>query len=479
MIEGNFLFRKVSEIPQTQVVTCQPWQDIHSVALAMMEAKASGAVVCDEKIPIGIITDRDFRDLFATRRDQVANLKAEDVMRAPLVRIDRENYVFEAVYRMTRNGIHHLVTVDGDGEFTGVISDDDLMNVHTASPLYFKREITGCETMEEVRAVNGNVKRIISFAMDAGARTRDMVRLIAMFNDAITRRVIHILKRDRGVELPEGAAFLALGSEGRKEQTLRTDQDNALLYADDLGPEEIAQAERFAVEVVDALHFIGVPYCPGGTMASNPRWRKSLSGWLEQLERWIESTTPESLVNFGMLQDFRALHGDKELVEGFRLRFNEKVAGNKIFLSRIARNVSRFPPALGFFDRFLLEKKGEHRGALNLKKAGIFALTEGVTLLAMETGAWGETTWDKLDHLAQREAVSLEAIHDIELGFTFLMWLRLKRQLKESLKEQSPSDFVIPSTLSAIDEARLTGSLQAVKRLLKILKDRYHTDYLR
>lgn len=478
MIEENFLFRKVGEIPQSHVVTCQPWQEVHTVALSIREARATGAVVCDDKIPIGIITDSDFRDLFALRRS-CEGVKAEEIMRSPIIKLTAGDFVHEAIYLMTRNFVRHLVVVDEMGEFEGVISDADLMNVHTASPVYYKQEIEACQSLREVRDANGRVARVIDFATGAGARTRDVVRLISMFNDAISRRAIFLVERDKGVALPEGSAFVALGSEGRREQTLRTDQDNAIILADGTDHTGHLRAEEYGFALTEALNFIGVPFCKGGTMASNPEWRKTESEWGDEFDSWVRATTPESLVRFGTFQDFRFIHGDRAVVGRLKERMAKTVRSNSIFLSRVARNVTRFAPPLSFFDTVKGEKNGDRKGLVNLKKAGIFALAEGISLIALESGAAGETTWEKLETLASSGVLSAELAGELELAFTFLMWLRIHTQLKCVARGEAPGDYANPGMLSVDDEARLVRSLKTVRKFLKVLKDRYQTDYLR
>ncbi len=477
MIPENFLFKRVSEVPRVQMVTARPEDDARDVAWAITRSGASGAVVCENAKPIGIITDQDFRKLLANLGPGPECPPAREIMSSPVIVVDQDDYVFEAIYLMTKNGIRHLVMTDESGFLSGVITDAALMSVHTASPIYFKKEINACRTLDELKAVNANIPKLVRFSMDAGARTRDIIRLISMFNDAITKRLIHLIGTEKELTLPEGCVFLALGSEGRKEQTLRTDQDNALILADGLSRSNTEKAEAFAAELVDSLNYIGVPYCPGKTMATNPAWRRTESEWLNRVDFWISETTPESLVEYGMFQDMRPIHGDLEIAERLKKKIDAKVTANSIFMARVAKNVCRFPPPLGLFDRLVLPGQGNLKGLMDLKKAGIFALTEGASLLAVEAGITARTTWEKFEELGKRGTLSEEAAEESLQAFTFLTWLRLKTQLKGTGGGEE-GDFIAPDNLPEIERMRLKSSLQTVKKLLKILKDRFHSNLI-
>ncbi len=478
MNEDSFLFKKIHQLPQTHIVTCQPWQNIHAVAAAIREGKSSGAVVCDHKIPIGVITDRDFRNLVAERRESLEELKAEDIMTSPIVKIDKDDYVFEAIYLMASNNIHRLVLTDNDGFFAGAITADDITTVHTSTPVYFNREVEGCKSIEALKKVNEGVLNIVNFSVDAGAKTRDIIRLISHFNDSITHRAIALIEQEKGIAIPDGVTFLVLGSEGREEQTLRTDQDNAMVFRDDLDEESKEKAARFAEELIETLAYLGVPKCPGNTMASNPEWRKTESEWVNIVDQCIDTPTPENLLIFGMFQDFRALHGDMELEERLRKGIIQKASTSALFMARLAKNVSRFTPPLGWFDRFILEKSGEHKGKINLKKAGIFTITEGANLLAMETDHWHGTTWDKLEKMEEIGVLDTESTEELLISFNFLVRLRLTNQLKLIDAGKPPNDYVDPNTLRPIEQARLRDAFHGVKKLIRILRDRYQVDLI-
>jgi len=476
--EESFFFIHIGSLCRNAVTTCDPEMSIADAARIMCEQDISGLVVVNGDLPIGIVSIRDFRDLLAETGGDVRDIVVRRIMKTGLITIRRNNYVFEAIFKMARNNIHRLIVVDDGGKLVGMVTDTDLLSLQTRSPLYLNQEIEGAETISHLGAINARIVDMVNCAIRAGTDTRSLVQLISHFNDAFTQRIITLLERDEGIALPAGAAFLALGSEGRGEQTLRTDQDSALVYADDLSASDLDASKRFAERLVDALEEVGVPRCPGNTMASNPKWRHSLSEWKDLLEQWIAVPKGEHMVNFGMFQDFRTLHGDSTLEDALHAHVLACAKRNALFLPYVARNIVRFPPPLGMFGRIRVDKRGASRGKVDLKKAGIFAITEGASLLALEAGIVGGTTWDKLDRL---EALGVLAPTDHEVvdgAFSYLSRLRLHRQLRALASGDVTTNYVDPLVMTDRERDRLREALKGVGTFLRIIRDHYKLDFI-
>ncbi len=332
------------------------------------------------------------------------------------------------------------------------------------------------ESIEELREINGRILEMVRSAMSAGAETRSLVHLIAHFNDGFTQRIISLMESLEGIVLPAKAAYLALGSEGRGEQTLRTDQDSALIYADDISPAELNDCTIFANRLVEALEFVGIPRCPGNTMASNPQWQHSLTEWQQLLEQWISVPTGEHMVNFGMFQDFRTIHGDSSLEKHLHEFIHATTQRNMLFFPYVAKNIVRFPAPLGMFGRIKTERRGANRGKVDLKKSGIFALTSGISLLALENNVDKGTTWDKLEKLGQMGVLSTKSSETLSEAFTQLVNLRLQRQLSDLAAGHKPSNAIDPLRLPYKMQNQLREALRGVNQLLRILRDHYRLD---
>ncbi|MFA7405877.1 MAG: DUF294 nucleotidyltransferase-like domain-containing protein [Pelobacteraceae bacterium] len=476
--EDSLFFIPVEEVCHRPVVTCSPDIGLIEMANLMMANNISGIVVEENTKPVGIVSLRDLRNLIATMAGEIMTLTVRDVMKTSLITICSTDYLFKAIFLMAKHNIHRLIVIDEFDRLTGVITDTDLLRIQTRSPLYLVQEIESADTIEQLRALGRKMTGMLHYAVKTNADAQSLIQLIAHFNDALTQRLIHVLDRTLGVRLPAGAAYLSLGSEGRQEQTLRTDQDSAIVYRDDLSGEDIAEVRLFAEHLVSALERVGVPLCPGNMMASNPEWCHSLSEWKELVDQWISRPDPDATVHFGVFQDLRVLHGETAFEAELRNHICECVRNNSIFLPSMARNIVRFKPPIGMFGRFQVEKKGDQRGKLDLKKGGLFALTRGVSLIALEAGFMGGTTWSKLDKL---HLLHLVSDHDLEIirdAFTFLIKMRLNKQLIAMSSGKVVDNFVDPMVLMDRDKDLLRAAFKGVDTLLNILKSRYQLDMM-
>ncbi len=350
--------------------------------------------------------------------------------------------------------------------------------INSNNQFYLYQEIVAARSIEALRTIGERMLDAADGAIRSNIGTKKIVQLISRFNDAITLRLITILADTEGVCLPEGGTFLVLGSEGRGEQTLRTDQDNAIVYSDDLSPGELRAVERFATRLVDALEEIGVPRCPGNIMASNPSWCHSSSEWMTLLTRWITVPTPEHILNFGMFQDLRPLYGDAAPVLRLRDHITSEVKQYGLFFPNMACHVVRFQPPLTIFGRLRVEQDGTHKGLVSLKKAGIFAITTGASLLALEFGIIGGDTWKKLDLLGEVGFISSGDLETIVTAFTFLVQLRLQLQLRELSSGSKPTHYIDPRLLTEKEQEQFRQALKGVNVFLWIFRNHYQLDYI-
>jgi CBS domain-containing protein len=478
MENDSYLFWKVSEVGRRQVVTCAPGDCILAAAALMRERKVSGLVVCVGDEPVGMITDRDFRN----RLDEIARTAGElpvsHFMSAPVRTIGEGAYLFEAIYRMARHRIHRLVVTGADGKLSGIITDADLIKIQLTTPLYLGRDIDRAQTIEDLAAMHKRVVDVVSHASRSGAKTDDLVRLISHFHDTISQKAVEILLRESEEPVTDRFAFLALGSEGRGEQTLKTDQDNAIVFADDLPPAGLASLEAFSERLIAALIRVGVPPCPGGIMANKREWRRSVTEWCNAVEQWITAPTPEHLLSFGMFSDLRTIHGPPEFEKQIKDVVLATVKQYALFLASLAKNVLRSPPPLGLLGRLKLENSGENKGKVDIKKKGILPITEGITVLGLDAGILFGGTREKIEALKTNCPLPLRELEQIEQAFTFLSHLRLQHQLSRIKGGLTPDNHIDPRQLSPAELGRLKESFLAVRLLQHFLRQQYKLDLL-
>jgi CBS domain-containing protein len=306
----------------------------------------------------------------------------------------------------------------------------------------------------------------------------DLVRLISHVHDSLTLRLIAYLRENEFPDLPAGFAFVVLGSEGRMEQTLKTDQDNAIVHADDLDEKELATLVAFSTRLIDSLIEVGVPPCPGGIMAKNEFWRQSLTVWKARIRDWTTTPTPDNILSYSMFSDIRLLYGDAELVGELSDFTRRRVRENALFAAYMAQNVQRFEPPIGWFGHFKVEESGDHRGQLDIKKAGLFTITEGIKLLAMSAAVAGTGTWERIELLGESGDLSPDEVVELKTSYAFLVQIRLKSQVASIEAGEAASDYVDPRKLNIVERNRLRVALEAVGSFQHFIKLRYKADIL-
>ena len=480
MSEGSIFFLPVKDYCHRKLITCQTDDSVVAAAQVMRDRKISSLVVCDSyKKPIGVMTDRDLRSKVVAAGHDPSTLQVADVMTSPVISVGEEDTLFEVLYCMSRHRIHRVGVVDANDSLVGIINESDIVRLQDRSPQRLLRAIDEAQSIAELKNIHSESDQLIVFLYRSGIQAHQLVRLIALVNDQLSDKLITLLKQGRFASLGSHSAFLVLGSEGRREQTLKTDQDNAIIYANDIPPDELLVIEEFSQQVIAALIEIGVPECPGGIMARNPFWRRSLAEWQHAIDGWIAAPSSENILNFSMFSDMRSLCGNVTLEHELRAHIIQRAEENTIFLARMAANVCRFLPPLAMFGRIKTDKNPKYAGQLDLKKAGIFALTEGVKTLALSHGIMGGSTHDKLMLMRDHGHITVQQFDDIDASFNLLMFLRMRGQVDAMTNGRDISNHIYPGALNRIEQGRLRQALEVVKSFQSYLKQAFQLDMLR
>jgi CBS domain-containing protein len=479
MSEENILFQPIKKYCRRNVATCDPEDSVLKVAGVMLEMQISSVIVCEKSAPLGILTDRDLRNKVVALGIDPATIFARDIMNAPLITVSENDFIFEALYRISKNGIHRICVVDQQDRLSGIITVTDIMRLQTHSPQKLVRDIDQAATLEELKAYHHQIQGLVIHLVGTGVPPRELVRMIALLNDQLLLRLIDLLRARQFSDLTENFAFVVLGSEGRREQTLTTDQDNAIIYADNLGADEIARIEAFSVKLIDSLIEIGVPACPGGIMAKNAIWRRSFSEWQDVLYRWLTNPLPENILNGSMFFDLRTIYGDTKLEQGLKEQLINHFSQEKMFLTRSAANVNRFTPPLSLFGNIKVEHSEEHRGQLDVKKAGIFAITEGVKALAMEAGIMDGGTRERIEALVDKGVLKRKMADDLNASYNFLVFLRLRCQVDAIRTGRELSNYITLAKLNHMEKGRLKLAFEEVNEFHEFLRVHFRVHLLR
>jgi CBS domain-containing protein len=465
-------------------VTCLAKDTIVAAGQTMTAQGASSIVVLGpEGRPEGIVTDRDLRTrVIAAGRSPDESVAA--IMTAPLVSLSPEAFVYEALVEMTRHGIHHLLIIEA-GRLLGVLSADDLLVLQAATPLEAARAIQSCASLDALAERVPELTRTTERLFEEGLSGYELGRLVSEMNDLLIRRVLTLVQNDLEAEglgePPLPFCWLVLGSEGRREQTLRTDQDNALVYDDPPPGFAKPAAQYFGVlteRVVDGLIRLGYPRCPGGSMASNPRWRQPLTVWRGYFAEWVRETTTQNLMYASIYLDFRPLAGAAWLAEALRGEVSAQARAWRSFPRYLAKIAVSHRPPLGLFGRFAL-RRGNGRRGVNVKLGGMLLLTNALRAYAIELGLDETNTIERLEAASRAgDCFRPDERGDIREAYETIFHLRLRHQLARLSAGQPPDNLVDPRTLSAADQRRLKDAFRTIRRLQGKLEDRYFTEAL-
>jgi CBS domain-containing protein len=419
----------------------------------------------------GIITDRDLRNrVIAAGLPDSTPLR--DVMTAPAVTLPADSLVFEALLLMLERGIHHLPVTE-DGVVTGMITHTDILRRQSSSPLLLPRHLERATTLDELRDYAGQVVATAESLLAAGARVTEIGRVVAVANDALIRRILHDVEAALGAP-PAPYAWLILGSGARLEQSLRTDQDHALVFADDHPPEAPNYFSALAERVTATLEACGFPRCPGNVMATNPRWRQPRAVWQSTFARWIEQPDEENLLRSSIFFDLRQLHGELDAVAALRPVI-ARAKGNTLFLARLARAALRTSAPLTFFRQVALERRGDQDDLLDLKQRGTGLIVDLARLFALEAGRPETNSVARLRAAWPEASLSEVEAESLINAFELLSLLRLRHQLAQLRAGQQPGNLVSYHSLGAAEQHELKNSLQAVARVQRGLANAYQT----
>ncbi|GAB5045704.1 DUF294 nucleotidyltransferase-like domain-containing protein [Thermodesulfovibrio sp. TK110] len=464
----------VEEIASKNVISVPEHTPLREAARIMCENGISSLVIMNsEGIPVGIITDKDLRrKVVAAARD--VNEPVKNIMSFPIINVDAKDYCFEAIVRMLKYNIHHLLVIK-NGQIGGIITNHDIMMLQGFSPVTIVRDIEMQQSIEGIISTSKQITNLVGNLLQQGAKASNITRIITEINDRIVRKIAQFAEREFGPP-PVPYCWIVFGSEGRKEQTFKTDQDNALIYSDP--PEGQEESIRkyfleFAHYIKDSLLKCGFPACPGDIMASNPKWCQPLKIWKKYFSQWIYTPKGESITLSNIFFDFRAIYGEFSLEESLRDYLLNTVKDQKIFLGYLANLAVKNKPPLGFFKTFVVEKSGEHKDKLNIKIKGIAPIVDIVRLFSLEKGIRETSTLERIEALKNKHGVVKDYAEEIIYAFEFLMLLRIKHQYEQVIQGIMPDNFIDPETLSNLEKKLLKDTFHLISKLQDILIERY------
>jgi len=455
---GRELGTPIGRLPVSPPVSVSGAITVGEAAQLMREHGISSVLV--EGDPPGILTDRDLRSRVLAE-GLGPQTPVADVATRPVRAVNADSTLFETLVFMLEQHVHHAPIVR-DGAITGIVTDTDLLRLYVKSPLYLLRNIERVSLPDDVTRYASDLAAMVETMTWAGVTAVQVGPVVSRLNDALVSRFLRLAEGEIGPP-PAPYAWIVFGSEGRMEQTLLTDQDNALAFADEGAP-EAARFADLAGRTVRGLIAAAFPPCPGGFMATN--WCRSLSSWADLFRGWIERPEPRALIEALNFFDFRVVHGtlDVGVLDDILLEAGRE----QLFMAHLARASLGLTPPLGAFRHIRATE-----GGVDVKKGGLAPIVSLARLHALEAGCTARSTLDRLEGAAHAGTLSREGADTLAEGFRFLLGLRLREQLRALRAGGIVSNHVPLEHLQPAERQHLKAIFVAVREIQQATANRY------
>jgi CBS domain-containing protein len=473
--DQHSLTRPLAEFVAREPVTCDATTTLREVLKRMRDNSVRSVIVIDEAAaPIGVFTLNDLRDRVVLQELSLDVPIAQVMTRSP-VTLPAASTALEAMQQMAAGGFHQMIVTD-HGRVFGTVAEHDLFVLQRVSLRQIHHAIRSARTIPSMAQVAGDIRNLANNLLAQGVSAEALTRTVSALNDALTREVLTRIITDYDLTNINWC-WMALGSEGRGEQTLATDQDNALIYhvAPGLSAgEQLLQRREllaFAREVNDALAALGFPLCKGGIMASNAEWCLSEETWRERFTQWLTQPTPEALLRANIFFDFRPLAGDSALIERLSDWLLARSQDNKLFLRLLVANALQTDPPLGLIRAFVVDDDEPYRGTIDLKTRGTRIFVDAARVFALALGIAETGTAERLRLAGERLKVDRRHVDATVEAFHYLQVLRLRSQGRG--EQPTAPNRIDPYALNDIDQRMLKEALRQARKVQQRLKETY------
>jgi len=453
------LHARVRDLPLHRATFIEASDSIERAAQKMREVDAK-ALFVREGERVGIITGTDLSNAAILKRLPIETSVAGETQ-YPVVSVAPNDFVAMALLQMTKHNKRRVAVLE-DGRYVGILEDVDLLSFLAGNSQLVAARIDRAGSVAELAIAAGAIEDQARMLRRQGVRVDVVGEIVSDLNRHLFAKVFALTASPT---IHDNGCLIVMGSEGRGEQTVRTDQDNGLILSAP-APEDELQAFRTAF--TEALESFGFPPCPGNVMVVNPQWSKTIDDYRADFRRWLAMPDEHAHMNVAIFYDAEAVAGDAELLRKAKMELIEAVSGERAYLAHFARAVDAFPTPIGLFNNLVTSK--DQGDALDLKKGGIFPIVHGVRALAIEHRLLETGTAARIARLAETGALSSPFARELTQALRFLMTLRLDAQLAEA----ASGSLVRPAALSSMERDLLRDAFQIVKQLREIIRRHFN-----
>ena len=457
-------------------ITCELHTTIKNAAKIMTNKHVGSIIIIKNDKPLGIITDKDLRTKIATGKFTI-DQEVSNIMSSPVIAYPEKITIAEAQIAMLQHKVTHLcITKNGtpDSELVGILSEHDIIVVRGNNPSVILKEIKRAKSIEGLRTINEKTQHLLKLYLEQKLPIFFVSKIISTINNTITQKVIELTLKKVSSKIPTTFAWLALGSQGRSEQLLLTDQDNALVFENVSKENHKATKDYFlniSKTVTKSLHTIGFEYCPADMMASNPKWCLSVNEWKNTFDNWITRPNEKKIMLSTIFFDFERIYGNDQLVSDMTSSIYHSIHKYEIFLNYLGLNALKNPPPLGFFRNFLVENGGEHKDQFDIKAKAIMPLVDAARLLTLATEIKkANNTILRFKKLTELEPQNKDLYESCIDSFKILLRFRTT----QGLKHGDSGRYVDINSLNKVDRLKLKGCFKPIKDIQELIRVRFN-----
>jgi CBS domain-containing protein len=461
---SSFLLARVKDAFLAEPLFVAPETSLRGCA-QLMRGRAAHTLLVQDGARVGILSRTDLSDAVFLK-DMTPNAPVGAIARYKLLAVDREALLSDAMLRMTRHRVRRLVVTGPGGEIVGILELPALLGYLSNHSHLVSLQVQRAASFAELGVAAAAIAGLVRTLFADGTKLGVLCPLVTELNRSLLARAFALVAPP---ELATRSCLVVMGSEGRGEQTLRTDQDNALIVADGVA---IDAARRVAEAFSERLGELGFPPCPGKMMVSNPAWTRTVSDFRDQIHRWVSLPGDEGYLPLAAFTDSTAVCGDPALLAGLKSYLAQRVRGDDAFLANFAR------PTLAFeTPRFLLPEAllalTDRGDGLDIKKAGLFPVVHGARSMALKHQIDATATVERVATLAEKGILDPRFAADLREAFQFLLSLRLKTELGHAGAPEAPGPRIDLATLTRTDAHLFKDALSVVVRFKDIVASHF------
>ena len=471
---ANIMIAKVKDAKVHKAVIVDSTKTIFEAATIIKQEKIPTLLLKDEAGEIYIVTDSDFRQKVILNRmsfdEEVVKIASKG-----LVYINEDDFLFNAQLQMAKHGLKRVVVKNDEDKIVGILDQISLSSFFATNTFAVSNQIINAETLEELKEASHSFIKIIKSLNAKGVKIEFISKLINQLNKKLLDKLYKLLAPK---ELLGKSCLVVMGSEGRAEQILRTDQDNALIIADDCEIDK-DKLNEFTKHFTETLVDFGFPRCDGNIMVSNPYWCRSMSEFKELIFEWINEPSGDHFMNIAIFYDALCVSGDIQMIKELKNYMFKISSNSQSFYTNFAKVISSFDVPLGFFDGFVFNSKDEnHKNEIDIKRGGIFILVQGIRSLSIENTILNTNTIKRINALKDKQILDNESAKELIMAFNFLTSLKLKSNLEKLDRKEKIDNYINPNNLSTMEKDLLKDSFKIVNKLKKKLEFHFRLNYV-